>query len=131
MLLLQYVKRNALYVTRNDAGKLNKESIISSVSISTSLALNLFSNYVSIESAKLALGPLWAEIMDNINSVVDLNAKKGGSSKFALFSGHDTTIMPLLASLGPRVWDRNDWPPYASMVLIEVSVPFAMTSCCI
>jgi hypothetical protein len=70
------------------------------------------------------MGPLWAEIMENINPIVDPNARQDGSpppAKFALFSGHDDTIMPLLATLGPNVWDGSDWPPYASMVLIEVS----------
>ena len=32
-----------------------------------------------------------------------------------------STIMQLLASLGEDVWDGLVWPPYASMLLIEVS----------
>jgi ubiquitin-like domain-containing CTD phosphatase 1 len=38
----------------------------------------------------------------------------------ALFSGHDSTIIPVLASLGPRVYDKHTWPAYASMILIEI-----------
>jgi len=36
---------------------------------------------------------------------------------FAVYSGHDNTIMPLLAALG--VWDQK-WASYASMVSIEL-----------
>lgn len=36
-----------------------------------------------------------------------------------LISGHDVTVMPMLASLGDDVWDGK-WIPYASMFLIEV-----------
>jgi len=35
----------------------------------------------------------------------------------AIYSGHDTTIMPLLAALG--LWDEK-WAPYASMVTLEL-----------
>jgi hypothetical protein len=60
--------------------------------------------------------------MDNINSYLDKSVSSGATPapKFALFSGHDTTIMPLLASLDPGLWNDTDWAPYASMVLIEV-----------
>ncbi|KAJ1611450.1 hypothetical protein OJ253_865 [Cryptosporidium canis] len=37
--------------------------------------------------------------------------------KFILFSGHDTTIIPTLASL--QIWDEH-WPPYASTFIIEI-----------
>jgi len=70
------------------------------------------------------MAPLWAEIMDNIYYFVDKDSIPGSnfsSPKLALFSGHDTTIMPLLASLGPKLWNDTDWAPYASMFIIEVS----------
>jgi hypothetical protein len=71
------------------------------------------------EYSKLAMGPLWAEIMANINEVVNKEHYYRNPVKLALFSGHDTTLIPLLASLGPKVWD-GQWPSYASMVLIEI-----------
>ncbi|KAK9173203.1 Histidine phosphatase superfamily clade-2 [Cryptosporidium meleagridis] len=37
--------------------------------------------------------------------------------KFILFSGHDTTVIPTLASL--EIWDEH-WPPYASTFIIEI-----------
>jgi ubiquitin-like domain-containing CTD phosphatase 1 len=40
--------------------------------------------------------------------------------KLALFSGHDTTLMPILATLGGDVWAGAEWAPYASMILIEL-----------
>ena len=39
--------------------------------------------------------------------------------KFVLHSGHDTTVLPLLAALGGDAWD-GEWPPYASLVLFEL-----------
>lgn len=66
---------------------------------------------------KLAMGPLWAEIMDNIRPII--SKQDPPPNKLALVSAHDTTLAPLLVSLGPHVWD-GQWPPYASMIIIEV-----------
>jgi len=66
--------------------------------------------------AKLAMGPLWAEILNVIQPVVDGNKN---ATKLNLISGHDTTIFPLLVSLGANMWD-NVWPPYASMLILEI-----------
>jgi len=41
-------------------------------------------------------------------------------SKLALYSAHDTSLMALLSSLGPLVWDGTEHPPYASMIVIEL-----------
>ena len=75
--------------------------------------------------AKLGMGPLWHEMMANIRSVVEETekaAEDGGGvpPKLALFSGHDSTLQPLLASLGENVWDGKLWSPYASSMLIEL-----------
>jgi hypothetical protein len=86
----------------------------------------VFCPVVSAEYAKLAMAPLWAEIMENISPILNGNAAEDMSMvtspipKLALFSGHDTTLIPLLASLGPKVWNEKDWPPYASMMILEV-----------
>eukprot|EP00923_Selenidium_pygospionis_P038577 GHVN01067210.1.p1 GENE.GHVN01067210.1~~GHVN01067210.1.p1 ORF type:complete len:695 (+),score=76.36 GHVN01067210.1:7954-10038(+) len=37
----------------------------------------------------------------------------------ALFSGHDTTVMPFLASMGKDVFSGT-WPPYASIIVFEL-----------
>jgi len=66
------------------------------------------------------MGPLWAEIVEKIKltslrkSILDVGDQ---TPRFVLYSGHDSTIMPLLASLGAK---DMDWTPYASMLLIEV-----------
>lgn len=67
--------------------------------------------------AKLGIGPLWYEIMKNIDKALN---EDPDVAKLALFAGHDTTLMPLLASLGPDLWKDTDWAPYASMMLIEI-----------
>jgi hypothetical protein len=75
------------------------------------------------------MAPLWAEIMDYITPVIARDGGSGGDGdgdtgpiKFALYSGHDSTIIPLMASLGPRVWNNTDFPYYASMMILEVRV---------
>eukprot|EP00984_Skeletonema_dohrnii_P014009 scaffold5861_cov98-Skeletonema_dohrnii-CCMP3373.AAC.7 len=75
--------------------------------------------------SKLGMGPLWLEIMSNILQIVDANHHPPTSSgmpppKLALFSGHDTTLMPILATLGEQVWSGKEWSPYASMLQIEI-----------
>lgn len=82
------------------------------------------------------MGPLWNEILSKIVPLKDITSlgatgssdffkvmEKGGIPRMALYSGHDTTVMPLLASLGDDVWDGT-WAPYASMLVIEVSYLF-------
>ena len=77
------------------------------------------------EYSKAGMAPLWAEIMSQIYAVTHeptydcCPPVRGEPAKLALYAGHDTTIMPLLASLGPGVWD-GEWPPYASMVALEI-----------
>jgi hypothetical protein len=77
--------------------------------------------YNASEFAKVALGPLWYEIMRNMNRfLLESEIDSTAAPKFALFAGHDTTIMPLLASLGPNLWNDTDWAPYASMLVMEL-----------
>ena len=86
-------------------------------------SFNLVMKYNNAAFAKLAMAPLWAEIMENINPWLAQNNAPNAipAPKLAIFSGHDTTIMPLLASIDPSLWNDTDWAPYASMMLIEVS----------
>ena len=73
--------------------------------------------YNNGEHSKLAMGPLWDGIMKHISPLLSKN-NPDLVPKMALISGHDSTIMPLLATLG--LWNGVDWTPYASMFLIEV-----------
>lgn len=81
----------------------------------------LLYNENDAEYAKLGISALWKEIMINIYGIIEgrdrVCCPDHATPKLALFSGHDTTLMPILASLG--VWD-GDWAAYASMVLIEI-----------
>jgi hypothetical protein len=71
------------------------------------------------------MGPLWAKILDHITPVLngeeDKEDRVRPPAKLAVYSGYDSTIMQLLSTLGPNVWNGTEWPPYASMMLIEVS----------
>lgn len=71
---------------------------------------------------KLAMGPLWAEILDLIRAVTEDSRSKtdGQAPRFHLVSAHDTTVSALLSTLGGAVWNVTDWPPYAAMVVLEV-----------
>ena len=62
------------------------------------------------------LGPFFQTLLDNMQAVISGNAPM---PKFMLFSGHDTSVGPLLAALG--VFDGT-WPPYASHVSLELYV---------
>lgn len=80
--------------------------------------------------SKVGMGPLWLEIMSNILQIVDPGNHPSSSlgtsppppppPKLALFSGHDTTLMPILATLGDNVWSGAEWSPYASMLQFEI-----------
>jgi len=87
------------------------------------------------EFAKLGMGPLWYEIMQNIHPYIqgvqgvpqqpqpdDNNSNNDTSvlNKLAVFSGHDTTLMPLLVALDENLWNDQEWAPYASMVVLEI-----------
>jgi len=65
------------------------------------------------ELVTLQMGSFTTELVKNIRSYI------GGEAmpQYMVFSGHDTTIAPLLASL--QSYD-GQWPPYASHMEIEL-----------
>lgn len=65
------------------------------------------SRFNDSELSKMDMGPLWAEILDY-------------DEAFSLVSAHDSTIYPLMTSLGEKVWNATDFPAYASMMILEV-----------
>jgi hypothetical protein len=83
-----------------------------------------FSFSTFLEYSKLSMGPLWAEILDHITPVLneeeDAGERVRPPAKLAVYSGYDSTIMQLLSTL--NVWNgtKEEVPPYASMVLIEI-----------
>jgi Histidine phosphatase superfamily (branch 2) len=83
------------------------------------------------EYAKLGMGPLWYEIIQQWRSVMSLvpvaddNSSDNSDAhdripKLHIISGHDTTIMPLLAALDPNLWPDSEWPSYASLLVMEL-----------
>ncbi|KAJ2505239.1 hypothetical protein GGF44_000792 [Coemansia sp. RSA 1694] len=65
---------------------------------------------------RLAIGSLLGTLKDQMQDHID---GKTGNLKFALYSGHDSTVMPLLAAL--QASNRNMlWPPYAANILFEL-----------
>ena len=73
------------------------------------------------------MAPLWLEILRNIEPILNASATDDAANeldvedvRLALFSGHDSTLNALMASL--ELWNTTDFPSYASMLIIEVSV---------
>uniref|UniRef100_V9KAY2 Lysophosphatidic acid phosphatase type 6 n=1 Tax=Callorhinchus milii TaxID=7868 RepID=V9KAY2_CALMI len=68
------------------------------------------------EGLQLSVGPVIDMLLTNIND----NIQDGNSSskqKMYLYSGHDTTLVPILYVLGIFNWD---WPSYASDLTFEL-----------
>lgn len=61
----------------------------------------------------LGMGRLLQELVQNMESCITGSS----SEKLHLFSGHDTTVVPLLAAFGMEL---DHWPPYASHVELEL-----------
>lgn len=64
--------------------------------------------------SRLAMGPLGWDLLQHLKAIQDGLL---GTPRLALWSGHDTTIMPLLAALG--AFDGH-WAPYASSAIFEI-----------
>jgi ubiquitin-like domain-containing CTD phosphatase 1 len=77
------------------------------------------------EYAKRDMSAFWMEILDYIGPVIDDNNQD--HVRMALYSGHDSTIIPLMASLGAKMWNNTNFPYYASMMIIEVRFDWRRT----
>eukprot|EP00026_Physarum_polycephalum_P006185 Phypoly_transcript_06226.p1 GENE.Phypoly_transcript_06226~~Phypoly_transcript_06226.p1 ORF type:complete len:140 (+),score=10.98 Phypoly_transcript_06226:1323-1742(+) len=65
------------------------------------------------ELAILQLGSFVTELVENIQAFI----KGEEMPKYLVFSGHDTTVGPLLAAI--NAYD-GQWPPYASHIELEL-----------
>lgn len=65
------------------------------------------------EVPKLGIGRFLGELVNHFDNFIE----KKSTTKFYLFSGHDTTIAPILASL--RVFDGK-FPPIGSYLILEL-----------
>ncbi|KAJ2559372.1 hypothetical protein EV175_000372 [Coemansia sp. RSA 1933] len=73
-------------------------------------------NSLAKELTTLTIGSFVGTLRDHMAGRV---AGKVGTPKLALYSGHDSTIWPLLAVLGAS--NKNAmWPPYASNLIFEL-----------
>ena len=75
------------------------------------VGLNLF------QSTAFGLCPFWNDLAKDLGSI--------SSRTFSLYSGHDTTVGPLLSQLGVT---PSPWPPYASYVAIELHASSSSSS---
>jgi len=73
--------------------------------------------------SKLAMKNLVNTISSNMIEIVS-NSTDQNTLKFALFSGHDSTIMPFLAAVAPDAWKSQgfEWAPYAALISLELYV---------
>ena len=65
------------------------------------------------ELLRLSMGRLFDSVVQRMRQVSNGQSK----DKLYCYSGHDTTVMPLLATLGQ---DVTTWPPYVSNVVFEL-----------
>ncbi|KAG7337482.1 kynurenine 3-monooxygenase [Nitzschia inconspicua] len=79
----------------------------------------IINRYNDGQWSKVVMAPMWAEIMDYMMPSL-LPDDNNDRVKFALYSGHDSTLAPLMASLSPRLWNATSFPWYASMMIIEI-----------
>ena len=66
-----------------------------------------------VELLKLSMGRMFDSVVQHMLQCASGEAKH----QMYMYSGHDTTIMPLLATLGQ---DVTVWPPYVSNVIFEM-----------
>lgn len=92
---------------------------------------NYVLRYNDAQYSKIAFGPMWVEILSNFLPFVPtfkwqtilpqmVKEIRTPAPLLSLFSAHDTTILPILATLGEKVWDGETWAPYASLIVLEL-----------
>ncbi|CAL8468369.1 g7909 [Coccomyxa elongata] len=79
----------------------------------TSLVAPQASEQHGPEMLRLSMGPLFEQIVGRMAAA----ANGANTSPLFMYSGHDTTIMPILATLGVQL---KDWPEYVSNVVFEL-----------
>jgi hypothetical protein len=115
----------------DDFAQQKKHGRFQSLALYELVQKNFVYTYDHSAYAKCAMGPLWSEIVANLRSALvpfvladkGDNASPGKSPavpRLAYYSGHDSTISQLLASLGSKVWRLTDSVPYASLLVLEV-----------
>ncbi|KAJ2723442.1 hypothetical protein GGI07_002644 [Coemansia sp. Benny D115] len=90
---------------------------------------HLDANWLSADLPRMVIGGLLRELVDTTVTAVkhDRNGAAKSTQKFApmaIYSGHDTTIGPLLATLTSSRHESKSinlkWPPYATSIRMEL-----------
>jgi hypothetical protein len=85
-------------------------------------------SYNNSQWAKLAMGnTIWHSRTYLQSLLNNSTANNTNPYKFVMFSGHDTTIQPVLSALLKENWNEL-WPGYASMITIEIYNASALSS---
>lgn len=66
--------------------------------------------------AKTAMQPLMRDIMNRMDAII---AGQRDAPRLSITMGHDSTVMPIMASLLDENWDRR-WTPYAGVLIFEL-----------
>jgi len=74
-------------------------------------------NSFNHELKRLKGGPFIQELVDHFDVISQSNGSDGLSKKLYIYSGHDTTVAPILDTLGVF---NGLAPPYCSMIIIEL-----------
>ncbi|KAJ2843647.1 hypothetical protein GGI22_007138, partial [Coemansia erecta] len=94
----------------------------------------LHSGRQSAALTRMQIGPLVHELVGNIVRAIEVDradsvpSSDGSHPKMGIYSGHDTTLSPLLAVFGARSDSSQTepnpsafvWPPYASSIRLEL-----------
>ena len=94
------------------------------------LGYGLYLLHDGVSYARLAIGPLWEEILRQMMPAAKTKTAASATAandnttfpRLVIFSGHDSTLETLLASLGGDLWDGTQWAEYASMMIMCTSL---------
>ncbi|GMH62024.1 hypothetical protein TrLO_g8067 [Triparma laevis f. longispina] len=105
----------------DDFGADDDDSIFTQIYDHASWQLAYVYQYNNNAHAKLSMAPVLKEVLEtsltpSLTSASTSDMLDKGKPLLSIYSGHDTTIMPILSAL--NIWD-GAWAPYASLITIE------------
>jgi acid phosphatase len=77
----------------------------------------VWEQYSDLETTRLSIGAFLKQLLLLLRDAADRAAAASPGPRFRLFSGHDSTIAPLMGAF--RDWDYV-WPPLASSIQMEL-----------
>eukprot|EP00038_Savillea_parva_P031891 m.91628 g.91628 ORF g.91628 m.91628 type:complete len:449 (-) comp9914_c0_seq1:75-1421(-) len=78
-----------------------------------------FHKYRNSHAPELGAGRLLREIASQLSTAVDTHSTGVAPYKFAQYSCHDTSLIPLMFTLG-LMPDTGSWPKYGSFLILEL-----------